>query len=262
MSHALDLTVSGGAHAADDNRDRRPSFGRLVGVELRKMADTKAGLWLLAVVAIVTVAVNGGVLIWGSRDDLGFSELLAMSGVPQSFLLPVLAILLVTQEWGQRTGLATFTLTPHRGRIVAAKLVAALGFVVGALVIAVAIAAVLTPLTGHGWDGVTVAWLGRVFLAILLGALQGFAFGALLLSTAFAIVAYFAVPMVVSIVAQVWTSGTEKLQWIDFGTAKGILYDTAAPTGDQWGHLATATLLWVVVPFVAGIWRIQRTEVK
>lgn len=36
-------------------RDRTP-FGRLVKVELRKLYDTRAGFWLLAVIAGLTVA--------------------------------------------------------------------------------------------------------------------------------------------------------------------------------------------------------------
>ena len=36
-------------------------------------------------------------------------------------ILPLIAILAVTSEWSQRTGLTTFTLVPHRGRIIAAK---------------------------------------------------------------------------------------------------------------------------------------------
>ncbi|TCJ30009.1 ABC transporter permease [Nocardioides jejuensis] len=260
MSAVIDTPAP--SHAADDGRDRRPSFARLVGVELRKMADTKAGLWLLIVVAVVTVLVNAGVLIFGHRDDLGFTDLLQMSGIPQGFLLPVLAILLITQEWGQRTGLATFTLTPHRGRVVAAKLAAALGFVLGAFVIAVAIALVLTPLTGHGFDGVTANWLGRLFLGVVIGALQGFAFGALLLSTAFAIVTYFAAPMVLSIVASIWTSAGDKLAWVDFGSAQGVLFDPSSPSGTEWGHIVTTSLLWVALPLVIGIWRIRRSEVK
>ena len=38
----------------------------------------------------------------------------------------MLGILLVTSEWGQRTGMVTFTLEPHRGKVIAAKVVAAL----------------------------------------------------------------------------------------------------------------------------------------
>ena len=49
----------------------------------------------------------------------------------------MLGILAVTSEWGQRTALVTFTLEPHRGRIVIAKLVATV--VLGAVAVVVAL---------------------------------------------------------------------------------------------------------------------------
>jgi ABC-2 type transport system permease protein len=54
----------------------------------------------------------------------------------------VIAVLSVTIEWSQRSGLTTFTLVPHRGHVIAAKAIACvgvaivsipLGFAIGAL---------------------------------------------------------------------------------------------------------------------------------
>ena len=47
----------------------------------------------------------------------------AAIGIPMALLLPVMAILSVTSEWSQRSGLTTFTLVPHRGRVIWAKMV-------------------------------------------------------------------------------------------------------------------------------------------
>ena len=33
-------------------------------------------------------------------------------------------------------------------------------------------------------------------------------------------------------------------------------------TGEQWLHIATATAIWVVLPFVLGLVRVLRAEVK
>ena len=52
--------------------------------------------------------------------------LIGVSGAVLGYFLPVLLILMVTSEWSQRTGLTTFTLEPHRGRVVGAKFVAGL----------------------------------------------------------------------------------------------------------------------------------------
>src|SRR3712207_8360666 len=45
-------------------------------------------------------------------------------GVPMTVILPIIAVLSVTSEWSQRSGLATFTLVPHRGRVLLAKAMA------------------------------------------------------------------------------------------------------------------------------------------
>ena len=41
-----------------------------------------------------------------------------------TIILPMIAILSVTSEWSQRSGLTTFTLVPHRGRVILAKAIA------------------------------------------------------------------------------------------------------------------------------------------
>ncbi len=62
----------------------------------------------------------------------------AAIGVPMTLLLPVMAILSVTSEYTQRSGLTTFTLVPHRGRVIRAKMVVSMAL--GAVSIGVALA--------------------------------------------------------------------------------------------------------------------------
>src|SRR5689334_19443540 len=88
------------------------SFSRLVKVELRKTVDTRAGLWLLISIALLTALVLVIFLI--NATDKSFTNAIQASATPQGILLPVLGILLVTQEWGQRTAMVTFTLEPRR----------------------------------------------------------------------------------------------------------------------------------------------------
>lgn len=256
-------TPVSGPGMIDVSESRNPGFGRLVGVEMRKMADTRAGMWLLIVIGAITVVVNTAMLIWGP-DDLRFIDFMSFAGMPQGVLLPVLAVLLVTQEWGQRTALTTFTMVPHRARVLWAKLAATIGFVMAGLVVAVAIALVLTPLSGapDPWEGFSGPVLARVVLAFVIGAVWGFAFGAALLNSAFAIVSYFAVPMVISIVTSIWTSAQEKLLWFDLGTSSAMLYDTGDLTGEEWAQIGTGCLIWIVVPLVVGFWRITKSEIK
>ena len=99
---------------------------RLTLVELRKLADTRAGLWLLIVIGLAAVAHRPLILLLAAPDaEQTFAGFFAFGLLPAGVLLPVLGILSMTSEWSQRTALTTFTLVPQRGRVVAAKLAAA-----------------------------------------------------------------------------------------------------------------------------------------
>ena len=121
-------------------------FTRLVGVELRKARDTRAGFWLLVGTALIVVVVLGiATVITLVRSDLiSFGELTTIAAYMTSFLLPILAIMLVTSEWSQRTALVTFTLEPRRSRVVLAKLVVAQLLTVLTLVVAFVVGVVCT----------------------------------------------------------------------------------------------------------------------
>ena len=103
-------------------------FARLVKVELRKTYDTRAGIWLLGITAFLAAAVMVVALIVVLVQDepIKLDDFVGIANFISGFLLPVLGIMLVTSEWSQRTAMVTFTLEAHRGRIVAAKLVAGL----------------------------------------------------------------------------------------------------------------------------------------
>jgi hypothetical protein len=49
---------------------------------------------------------------------------------------------------------------------------------------------------------------------------------------------------------------------VDLGTSQVPLFEGGNLTGEQWAQLATGTLIWVVLPFVLGLWRVLRAEVK
>ena len=95
-------------------------FGRLVSVELRKMADTRAGRWLLISIAALTALVLAIQLAVILSNDLqvDFRDFMIAMNTPMGVLLPVLGIMSVTSEWTQRTAMVTFTLEPSRSRLV------------------------------------------------------------------------------------------------------------------------------------------------
>ncbi len=240
----------------------RPGLGRLTRVELRKMTDTRAGFWLLFAAAAVTVVVVAIRAIIGDAQDHSFRSVLNIGLQPTAVLLPIAGLLLVTSEWSQRTGLITFTLTPVRSRILAAKLVASVVLVLAmlALVLVVVAAAVLIadPGVGGTWAD-SGAMIGQAAVYLVTGVIGGVAFGAALLASAPAIVAYFALPTAwAGLVSLPFLDGVAP--WVDTIRSIGPLSEEVLGA-TQWAQAGTTLILWMVVPLLIGIYRITRREV-
>jgi hypothetical protein len=86
----------------------------------------------------------------------------------------------------------------------------------------------------------------------------------LLLNTPAAIVAFLLAPIVVASVTGLVDALQDVAPWVNFGSAMAPLYDDlpGVLTTEQWGHLLTATVIWFVIPFAVGIWRVLNAEVK
>jgi ABC-type transport system involved in multi-copper enzyme maturation permease subunit len=242
----------------------RVPLSRLVRVEMRKMVDTRAGLWLIIAIAVITALITVIFFFAAPDEERTFLSYMGIMATPQGFLLPVLGILLITQEWTQRTGMVTFTLEPHRGKVITAKVLAALIYGGLAVLLAVLLAALGAALGGApgAWDNIGADDLGKFTLLQTSGLLQGLAFGLLFLNSAAAIVTYFVVPIAFSVVTSIWSALRDIQPWVDLGTSQVPLFEGGNLTGEQWAQLATGTLIWVVLPFVLGLWRVLRAEVK
>ena len=83
----------------------RVPLARVVKVELRKMFDTRSGFWLIASIAISAVLAAGGVILWAPEGELTYSTFATAIRFPVVIILALIAILAVTSEWSQRTGL-------------------------------------------------------------------------------------------------------------------------------------------------------------
>ncbi|WP_125776913.1 ABC transporter permease [Antribacter gilvus] len=240
-------------------------FLRLALVEWRKQLDTRAGRWLLIVIGLLTAGILA-IMAFVGDGNRTFAELLIGTVSPMAILLPVVGILAATAEWSQRTALVTFTLEPRRTRVGLAKLLSALASGVAFFGLSMALAA-LAQLGLMAFRGADGDWsldgeiLGGAVLLLLLSMAQGVAFGTLLLNTPAAIVAYFALPTVLSIVGAFVASMRDVLPWIDFTTASGPLL-AGGMGGEDWARLATATAIWVVAPLVGGLVRVVRSEVR
>ncbi len=241
----------------------RPGLARLTAVELRKMTDTRAGFWLQLAVALLTVAAVAADCIWGHTPDHTLREMLAVAVAPASVLLPVVGILLVTSEWSQRTGMVTFALVPRRGRVIAAKLLASVVLSLVALVLCVVVALVGTALVAPGLDhtwALPVGLLGQHVVSLGTGMISGVALGAALLASAPAIVCQFALPLAWAIAGRVAGLDTV-VHWLDPTSSLAPMTEEIMD-GTQWARAGTTLALWMVLPLVIGLWRIQRGEIR
>jgi ABC-type Na+ efflux pump permease subunit len=161
--------------------------------------------------------------------------------------------------------MVTFTLVPKRSRTILAKVVAALVLATLAFGVALLIAAVLGAVSGASdpWD-LPAGTMGQAYLGTLISTFQGVAFGLLLLNTPAAIVVYLLASTVVAAITGLVEALRDVQPWVDFSGALTPLVDDipGALTGEEWGHLVSATTIWFVIPFAIGIWRVLNAEVK
>jgi ABC-2 type transport system permease protein len=237
---------------------------RLVKVEMRKMLDTRAGMWLIIAIIALTAVITVIFFFAADDKDRTFINYMGVMATPQGFLLPVLGILLMTQEWSQRTGMVTFTLEPRRAKVITAKVLAALAFGLLAVVLAIALAALGAAVSGapDAWKNIGLDDVGKFALLQVSGVLQGLAFGLIFLNSAAAIVTYFVLPIAFSILTSVWTALADAQPWIDLGTSQQPLFSADSMSGQEWAQLLVGTLIWVVLPFLIGLWRMLRAELK
>ena len=244
---------------------------RLVTIELRKMFNTRSGLWMLVSIGVLSVIATGAVLIFAPDSEIAYENFAAAIGFPMSVILPMIAILGVTSEWSQRSGLTTFTLVPSRGRIIGAKAFAT--FVVGVVSMAVAFAVgAVGNLLGSTIMGLDAVWdvslaaAAQIVLGNLVGMAIGFTLGVVLRNSAAAIVGYFVVslvlPGILALLAQVRSWFADVQPWIDWNFTQAALFSDATDTMREWAMLASTTGIWIALPLVIGLLFLRRSEVK
>jgi ABC-2 type transport system permease protein len=243
---------------------------RIVFVELRKSFDTRAGFWLVASIGIASLLATGAVIVFAPADQITYSTFTLAIGYPIAVILPMIAILSVTAEWSQRSGLTTFTLVPHRGRVVLAKAIGLLliaivsmpgAFLVGALGNVLGSAIHRAPTV---WDQGVVDLL-YLLLGNALLLMVGFMLGVLIRGSAGALVAYFiyafVAPTLLTFLAasQAWFRDLQP--WVDPNYSQDALFQGGL-TAEQWTQLAVTTAVWLVVPLTVGVVTLLRAEVK
>ena len=227
------------------------------------MSDTRAGWWLeigvLTVMAITVIAT----CLAGHPDQRTFFHILDNALLPAAILLPIVGMLLITSEWSQRTTLSTFGLVPRRSRVLAAKVLAAAAVSVVPFVFALAISAIGAAASSSGVHGawtLDAATLAQSFVYLVTNMMIGFAFGAALLASAPAIVAYFVLPTAISALTAA-VGERSFLSWIDSSTTLAPMTEHAL-SATQWGRVATTWAVWLLLPLAIGVWRVLRSEIK
>jgi ABC-2 type transport system permease protein len=256
-------------------RAERPTYAPIpmrtvMGVEVRKMFNTRSGFWLMASVVILAVIATGAVILFAPNDEITYDSFAGAIGIPMTIVLPIIAALSITSEWSQRTGLTTFTMVPSRSRVVVAKLLDTVLVGIASILVALAVGA-LGNVVGSQLAGVPTTWDMTVsdVLYILagngLGLLMGFTLGVLFRNSAAAIVGYFVYAMVLPTLsallagAQDWYADAQR--WVDFQFNQTGLFDGGF-TGQDWASLAVTGTLWLLLPLAFGLWRVLRSEVK
>ncbi|MEU8239507.1 ABC transporter permease [Actinoplanes missouriensis] len=238
---------------------------RLTVVELRKLADTRAGFWLLLVIGLATIGTSAILLGWAEDADQTFEAFFTFGLVPSTVLLPVLGILSITSEWSQRTALATFTLVPARGRVLLAKLASGTIIAIGAAAATGLLAAAGNVIAGMmGGDAswgidASLVWQGLLMQVVFV--LMGIGFGALLQNTPLAIVIYFALPTVWSILGETIKGLRTASEWLDLNVTSQAMSEPGM-TGGEWARFGVSVAVWVVLPLLLGTVRVLRREVS
>jgi len=246
-------------YAAPPNPGPIP-FSRLVRVEWAKATDTRAARWLLALVAVSTVAIMLAPILAPARFDQTYTSYLEVASIAEVIFLPVVGILMLTSEWSQRSIMTTFTQEPRRIRVVKAKLATSLMLGTGAAVFGGVVTAAglgLAAFSGQALEGtLSIGDIAGYLLYLLLNVLGGVAVGALLQSSATAIAAYFALNAAAALLG---TTSTLVADWIDTATTwNWVLHN-------EWGghvsKISVSVLFWVAIPIAAGAVRTLRRDI-
>jgi ABC-2 type transport system permease protein len=235
-------------------------FSRLVRVEWAKATDTRAARWLLALVALSTAGIMLVPVLAPTTFDQTYASYLRVGALGLSILLPVVAILMFTGEWSQRSAMTTFTQEPRRIRVLNAKLAVSMvlgggGAVFGGVVTAAGLA--LASASGRALEAnLSVGAITSYLLYVLLNVLAAVALGALLQNSAAAIAASFALPAGFAVLGKASTLVSD---WIDMSTTWNWVLEN-----DWAGHvprISFSIVFWVAVPLAAGVVRTIRRDV-
>ena len=237
-------------------------FKRLLRVEWRKSIDTRAARWLLVTIALLTAGAATIPLLLPREIQQGWPSYLATTALVLALMLPLVSIMTLTSEWGQRSVLVTFTQEPRRHRVVAAKVLSGLALALIGAVFAFGICAAAMAVSNM--LGRSVAWslewkyVAGFVLFVIVNSLMGMAFGALLLNTPAAVVLFLVLPTMWTMLSYGWLEDLGR--WLD--TAQTYRYILESDWDGNTGPILVSLTVWVALPLVLGTARTLRREVS
>jgi len=237
-------------------------FERLLRVEWRKSIDTRAARWLLAAIALLTAGAAMLPLSLPQEMQQGWPSYLAVTALVLALMLPLVSIMTLTSEWGQRSVLVTFTQEPRRHRVVAAKVLSGLALALLGAAFAFGICAAAMAVSNL--LGRSVAWsmdwkyVAGFMLFVIVNSLMGMAFGALLLNTPAAVVLFLVLPTLWTLLSFGWLEDIGR--WLD--TAQTYRYILESDWHGHTGPILVSLAVWVVLPLALGTVRTLRREVS
>jgi hypothetical protein len=245
-------------------------LARIVRVELRKMFDTRSGFWLMASIVIAGLLATVATIFFAPDDQLTYYTFAKAIGFPMTVILPIIAVLAITGEWSQRSGLTTFTLVPHRNRVILAKVIASVCVGVASMLFALLIG-VVGNLVGTAIAGTDLVWDvsfahgADIIIGSLLCLLTGTMLGILFRSSPVALVAYFVYSLLLPTLADVLESTqswfADMRPWVDLNLAESTLFEGTIH-GEQWAHLVVTVVVWLLLPALAGLLMLKHSEVR
>jgi hypothetical protein len=244
------------------NTGTKIPFGSLFFAECRKVTDTRAGRWVLAAAVLLALAAQAVPLAFPHDVTQNRASFLTWAALGLTRLLPIALMLTMTAEWSQRTALTTFALEPRRGRVLAAKVSAGLALSVVGGCLAFGIAEAGLAVAGAAGRHAAVGWswpeLAGFAAFVLFTSGIGLAIGSAVHNTAAAIVTYFALGALSSLllIPTLQKAGS----WVDTGQTFGWVL------AGQWsGHgpqIASCAVVWIAVPLAIGAVRTVRRDFR
>ena len=166
--------------------------------ELRKMRSTRTNLGLLAGMiglTLLTVLVNGFVFTANELQTHDNQHTLLSAGTSGALFAALIGVMAITGEFRHGTIRSTFVVTPDRGRVIAAKVIASLlmGIAFGLVAIGLSFGVGYAILAGRGIDfaldtnHVLLLVFGTLLMTALWAAL-GVGLGAVIKNQVFAVI--------------------------------------------------------------------------